>query len=155
DHESYRLMILPLLWEENAGPELASLQSYVKTASRGPRSSWRRSWRLADRLARFIRDYEYHRQDALIQHWLKGELAYPKAVGEERTQREVFQRITRLPDGKRALLEQATGRVLKTLPQYAMEVMESLGSQQSQSAGAAGCRPPLPTVACCRRLEMV
>lgn len=131
DHDSYRLMVLALLWEENAGPELAAVQGYVQRASRAARASWRRSWHLADRLARFIRDYEYHRQDALIQHWLKGELGYPQespsTIRLERSQREIFQRITRLPDGKRALLEQATGRVLKTLPQYAMEVMECVG----------------------------
>ena len=125
DHDSYRLMILSILWEENAGPELAGVQGYVRTASQPSRATWRRSWHFADRLARFIRDYEYHRQDTLIQHWLKGELGYPpETVRQEHEQREIFRRITRLPDGKRAQLEQATGRILKTLPQYAMEVME-------------------------------
>src|SRR5690242_14054256 len=41
DHDSYRLMILSLLWEENAGPELGELQGYVRTESRTARASWR------------------------------------------------------------------------------------------------------------------
>jgi exonuclease V gamma subunit len=137
DHDSYRLMILSILWEDNADPKLAAVQGYVRTAGPATRASWRRSWHLADRLARSIRDYEYHRQDALIQHWLKGELGYPNAgpgtVRQERTQLEIFRRITRPLDGKRALLEQATGRILKTLPQYAMEVMEFAGPPASET----------------------
>jgi exonuclease V gamma subunit len=129
DHDHYRLMVLALLWED--GPELGPLRSYLTRDGHEGRNFWRRSWRLADRLARFIRDYEYHRQDALIQKWLKHELGYPEAAAIEKSQREIFERIVRLPDGKRALLEQATGKVLKTLPQYAMEVMEHVQGGQA------------------------
>src|SRR6516165_1690349 len=83
DHDSYRLMILSLIWEgveiedggsrmEDRGSKMAgshARSSILDFRSSIPsRASWRRSWHLADRLARCIRDYEYHRQDALIQH---------------------------------------------------------------------------------------
>jgi exonuclease V gamma subunit len=122
DDDHYRLMVLSALWED--GPALGPLQAYLTRDGHDGRNFWRRSWHLADRLARFIRDYEYHRQDALIQKWLKHELGYPEAAAIETSQREIFERIVRLPDGKRAVLESVTGKVLKTLPQYAMEVME-------------------------------
>src|SRR5262249_39117186 len=42
----------------------------------------------------------------------------------ETSQREVFHQITKPPDGKRELLCRAANKLYKTLPQYAMEVME-------------------------------
>src|SRR5262249_19631328 len=114
---------------ENAAPELGPLRDYVGAVSlpgEGERHAWRRAWHLADRLAGLIRDYEYHRQDALIQHWLRGELGFPHgdSMALERAQREIFRHITKLPDGKRELLCRAEAKQFKTLPQYAMEVLE-------------------------------
>src|SRR5262249_17246983 len=62
----------------------------------------------------------------LIQHWLHGELGCPSgdSVALENAQREVFHQITKLPAGKRELLCRAGAKQFKTLPQYAMEVME-------------------------------
>src|SRR5207244_2555093 len=89
----------------------------------------RRSWHLADRFGLLIRDYEYARQDELIQHWLANENGLP-GVGAftqtmERAQRAIFRAITREPDGKRALLNRHTEKNYKTFPQYAMERMTS------------------------------
>ena len=39
-------------------------------------------------------------------------------------QQAIFRAITRIPDGLRAKLNETWGRNFKTLPQYAMEVME-------------------------------
>ena len=50
------------------------LAAALHSGPANPRLHGRRLWRLADQLASLIRDYEYHRQDALIQHWLRGEL---------------------------------------------------------------------------------
>ncbi len=129
DQEGYRLMVLSLLLEDALAPELAPLRYYLRSSGvEAGRSAWRRAWHLADRLARLVRDYEYHRQDTLIQKWLRGELGYPHfgeaRVRLEKSQREVFHQITRLPDGKRDRLGQADGKLYKTLPQYAMEIME-------------------------------
>ncbi len=89
----------------------------------------RRAWQLADRLGLLIRDYEYHRQDRLIQPWLRQQSGLPlSATGfqhvMERAQRTLFANITHPDDGKRAWLNRRSGRNFKTFPQYAMEVME-------------------------------
>jgi len=123
NHESYRLMVLSvLLGEKSAAME--PLANYLNASSNN-RSSWRRLWHLSDRLAGLIRDYEYHRQNDLIQAWIRGESVYGDAgLGRlEKSQREIFRHIIREPDGKRALLGQAVGKLFKTLPQYAQELM--------------------------------
>jgi exonuclease V gamma subunit len=130
DHDHYRLMVLAALREANSDPNLAPFTAYLYRHSGSPgRDYWRRLWRLSDRLASLIRDYEYHRQDMLVQKWLNDKLGLEHAgeivPRQERGQRAIFQRITREGTGLRALLERATGKVLKTLPQYAMEVIEA------------------------------
>lgn len=127
DQEGYRLMVLSVLLEENGPHELEPLRQYIQGDGPAGRDTERRAWQLADRLARLIRDYEYHRQDALIQKWLRRELGYPAADAVahiEKSQREVFHQIIKLPDGKREKLCAATNKLHKTLPQYAMEMME-------------------------------
>ncbi|MBI1831811.1 MAG: exodeoxyribonuclease V subunit gamma, partial [Planctomycetes bacterium] len=95
------------------------------------RLSCRRAWYLADRIGLRLQDYEYHRQDELIQRWLKREVglsdagAFQRAM--ERAQRAVFLHITREPDGKRAILSRLHEKAYKTFPQYAMERMTSAG----------------------------
>jgi exonuclease V gamma subunit len=133
DDTNYRLMILSVLLDEREGaPE--GLRDYLHTEGnlRG-RDFCRRSWQLADRLAGLIRDYEYHRQDQLIQRWLCETGKGPNALFEnsdlEVCQRELFRKIVREPDGVRALLSRAAGKTFKTLPQYAMEVMTLPPSQ--------------------------
>ncbi|MBI3409674.1 MAG: exodeoxyribonuclease V subunit gamma [Planctomycetes bacterium] len=147
DGDAYRLLVLSvLLGEDNS--ELAPLKRYFGANAEGStRRASRRAWDLADRLSGLIRDYEYHRQDSLIQPWIadllgKKSKANP-ADDYERSQRALFQHIIRDPSGKRALLNQATQRNLKTLPQYAMEVWELLcGSLGTGVAGAEALRSP-------------
>lgn len=127
DENVYRLMVLSVLLESGAG-ELAPLKRYLQM-ERGPisRLSCRRAWDLADRIGLLLRDYEYARQDALIQRWLRHEPALSGGSGfqqiMERAQRTIFLDIIREPDGKRALLNRASDGNFKTFPQYAMERM--------------------------------
>src|SRR5207247_4188115 len=84
DDNIYRLIVLSILLETD-DPELVPLQRYLQLqgsllhprplspgGERGElsRLSCRRAWHLADRLGARIRDYEYERQDSLIQRWL-------------------------------------------------------------------------------------
>ncbi|MBX9678371.1 MAG: exodeoxyribonuclease V subunit gamma [Gemmataceae bacterium] len=125
--ETYRLLVLSVLLHEDSDA-LALFRHYLQRADgQLRRRSCRRAWQLAGLLSDFIRDYEYHRQQELIQPWLRGQLGLPPGHGAEsleRGQRDVFQHIIGLPDGKRQLLINATGRNFKTLPQYVMEVRE-------------------------------
>jgi exonuclease V gamma subunit len=128
DENVYRLLVLSVLLEDRE-PSLAVLQKYIQLqAPPLPRLSCRRAWHLADRLSQLIQQYEFHRQDGLIQPWLRGETGLPQAGGlphlMERAQRTLFANITHPRDGKRSLLSRLSGEVFKTLPQYAMEVLE-------------------------------
>jgi exonuclease V gamma subunit len=128
DENAYRLLVLSVLLEDRE-PSLATLQRYIGLQSQPlPRLSCRRAWQLADRIGLLIRDYEYHRQSLLIQPWLRQQLGL-SGVSDfhhlmERAQRALFQNVTRPRDGRRALLNQLSGRYFKTFPQYAMELME-------------------------------
>ncbi len=127
DENTYRLMVLAILLETD-DPHLAPLRSYghLDDASL-PRLACRRAWFLADKLGVLIRDYEYDRQDTLIQPWLaqRAALSGTKdfAQAMEAAQRTLFHHITREPDGRRALLNRFGERNAKTFPQYAMERM--------------------------------
>ncbi len=136
DGDIYRLLVLSVLLGEDE-PNLAGLRHYFKGED-DPQSrrSWRRAWHLADKLGNLIRDYEYHRQDALIQPWINNELVIGRS-GEptprrsplqefEKGQYAVFDHIIRLKVGKRSQLNEKAGKNYKTLPQYAMEVLEVL-----------------------------
>jgi exonuclease V gamma subunit len=149
DENIYRLMVLSVLLEED-DPDLTPLQRYLQrqdaalTPSPSPkgrgenglsRLACRRAWYLADRLGLRLQDYEYHRQDALIQRWLVQQFGLA-GVGAfhqmmERAQRAVFLHITREPDGKRALLNRLGEKTFKTFPQYAMECMTQDGVRPS------------------------
>jgi exonuclease V gamma subunit len=127
DDNIYRLMVLSILLEEK-GADLAPLQRYLQLQEpKLSRLSCRRAWHLADRLGARLRDYEYSRQDILIQAWLAGHLGLASADAfhkmMERAQRAVFCHITDEPNGKRALLNRHTEKTCKTFPQYAMERM--------------------------------
>jgi len=127
DHERYRLLLVSILLRQpERGDELAPLREYLG-ATKSSREHNRRVWELADTLARLIRDYEYHRQEELIQKWLKGKDAWPRAsqpdIALERCQRALFHSITNETSGLRARLGATTGTPFKTLPQYANEVM--------------------------------
>jgi len=146
DADTYRLFVLAVLLGEN-DPALSSLRNYFQGESAIPsRSSWRRAWHLADLLGNFIRDYEYHRQETLIQPWIQKKpvlMGTPKE-GFEIAQQAVFDHIIRLPDGMRALLNDKMGRNFKTLPQYAMEVLETLqNSPQAENKSSNSDNLPL------------
>lgn len=128
DQNAYRLLVLSVLLEDRE-PSLAVLQKYIQLQTQPPnRLSCRRAWHLADRLAHLVQEYEYHRQEGLIQPWLRQQLGLHQADElhrmMERAQRAVFASITEPTHGKRALLAEHSGRNYKTLPQYAMELME-------------------------------
>lgn len=127
DENIYRLLVLAVLLEEQE-PFLAPLQQYLQMQGTTlNRLSCRRAWVLAQRLGYLLQEYEYHRQDPLIQRWLQhqfglgGASEFHKMM--ERAQRALFLHITREPDGKRALLNRLGGGNYKTFPQYAMDVM--------------------------------
>ncbi|MCI0376600.1 MAG: exodeoxyribonuclease V subunit gamma, partial [Gemmataceae bacterium] len=140
DADHYRLLVLSVLLGDDSR-ELAPFQRYLeRDGAVLSRRARRRAWQLADRLASLIRDYEYHRQDALIQPWIKKQLTL-QDHGEflaslEKSQRAIFLRIIEEKTGKRALLNQVAGRNLKTLPQYAMELADLFG------AGAVAAQAP-------------
>jgi exonuclease V gamma subunit len=131
DAQTYEVLVLStLLLAED--PDLKPLQEFcerpddgagVEAVARLSRLASRRAWDMSARLGSLIRDYEYHRQEAIIQPWLAGATAFPPGPWRERelAQRCIFRHITREHNGKRARLNQATGRNLKTLPQYVME----------------------------------
>lgn len=147
DGDRYRLLVLAVLLGED-DPDLAPLRDYLQCGVEDlSRRSCRRAWHLADKLGSLIRDYEYHRQDALIQPWIKDKLtlgASSYLAALERSQRSVFHHIIRLPDGKRELLIRATSRNFKTLPQYSMEVLEEL--QKPPRPRVESSRPADPEV---------
>src|SRR5262245_13671689 len=127
DDDSYRLLVLAvLLLDED--PALKPLQDFCERRAEGAgpdclanlsRLASRRAWDMAQRLGGLIRDYEYHRQESIIQPWLRDELGLDASWRDrEAPQRAVFRHITREPDGKRALLNGGAGRNYKTLPQY-------------------------------------
>src|ERR1700730_10692204 len=99
EDEHYRLLTLVPLLEDDGSP-IDPLSKYLGDDKKNPRNWWRRAWSWADHLASLIRDYEYHRQDAIIRKWLDGQDAFPEAdaqdVAMERAQRELFRRITRI-----------------------------------------------------------
>jgi exodeoxyribonuclease V gamma subunit len=140
DHDAYRLMVLSVLLDEDDNKDLVPLRSYLRRRENVlARDGCRRCWQLADRLAGLIRDYEYHRQDALIQNWLRDRFGYPRGPEAirnlERSQKELFQRIVHPIDGKRARLSEAGKKLFKTLPQYAQEVMELSERKPPSSTG--------------------
>ncbi|HYF48262.1 MAG TPA: exodeoxyribonuclease V subunit gamma [Planctomycetota bacterium] len=137
DHERYRMLVFALLIdpEERRRPELKILNRYLvpgeeKELTVAPEKSrvfWRRAWDCADRLARLIRDYEYHRQDEYIARWV---LDKPADLGGakqfeamEKCQRYIFRRIIEEGTGLRARLGLSLQRACKTLPQFANEVL--------------------------------
>jgi exonuclease V gamma subunit len=143
EHGQYRLLILAILLDDtNRDPDLAPVREYLRIPgtpysipSGTPRDYCRRLWDMADRLARLIRDYEFHRQDELIQKWLRGELALTKANDAaklERCQRALFRLITDEKAGLRTRLSAAQKKLYKTLPQFANEVMESAPTEKDK-----------------------
>jgi exonuclease V gamma subunit len=133
DDEQYRLLILaPLLTEERGPSALTPLRQYLGDRDRqSGRRWWRRAWQLAGQLAALIRDYEYHRHDAIVAKWLTGRDAFPDAdahdLALERAQRELFRRVTRVDSPEEGLRARLGGllrppKVCKTLPQYAGEL---------------------------------
>ena len=74
-----------------ASPGLETWQTFLQHAGNDSSRLYnRRLWHLADQLSTLIRNYEYHRQDAFIQHWLRGELAMmPGSANLERAQRSI------------------------------------------------------------------
>ncbi|HZU35516.1 MAG TPA: exodeoxyribonuclease V subunit gamma, partial [Gemmataceae bacterium] len=81
----------------------------------------------AGRLAGLLRDYEYHRQDELIRRWQTGADGYPDAAPRElaleRSQRELFERITDERWGLREVLGRSENKRFRSLAEYAAEVM--------------------------------
>jgi exodeoxyribonuclease V gamma subunit len=129
EHDDYRLMILSVLLDDPEDKDLLPLQNYLRHgAEQAGRDFYRRCWQLADRLAGLLRDYEYHRQDALISKWLVDKDGYPRAAAGvravERSQAALLRRLLRQPDGMMACLSRNTQTLLRTLPQYAGEVMQ-------------------------------
>jgi exodeoxyribonuclease V gamma subunit len=128
DENAYRLLVLSVLLEDR-DPDLAILQQYIRMQTLPlTRLSCRHAWNLSERLAHLVQEYEYHRQDVLIQPWLRGQLGLAQvddfSRAMERAQRALFTSITRADNGKRSLLSDHGGHNFKTLPQYAMELME-------------------------------
>lgn len=127
DDERYHLLALSILWNDD-DRALAPLQDYFELGTHS-RLGCRRAWQLAGQLATLIRDYEYHRQDAIIHRWLtpRLEVEVPAAWRErEAAQRAVFRRVTDEKNGRRALLNRKLKRNLKTLPQYVMELIHEV-----------------------------
>jgi exodeoxyribonuclease V gamma subunit len=129
DENAYRLLVLSVLLEEKdaaLAPLLRYLQMQSATLSR---LTCRRAWHLADRLGTLLQEYEFHRQDQLIQPWLRGESALAGAsefhTMMERAQRTLFQHLAMPKTGRRALLNRNSKRRFETLPQYFLE-LESL-----------------------------
>jgi len=137
DHENYRLMILSVLLQDSTDEQLVPLRQYLRHGEEEPgRKFYRRSWQLADRLAGLLRDYEYHRQAALIEKWQANKDGYPRVQadirGLERSERALFQEVMRQPDGLAASLGKLTDTTYKTLPQYANEVMKLSSGQTKE-----------------------
>ena len=137
DDATYRLLVLSTLLLGD-DPDLRPLQDFCERAvdctgpeaiARLTRLGSRRACDLAARLGDLIRDYEFHRQETIVQPWLHDELTFAGVLGwsdRERAQRAIFRNITREPDGRRALLNRSPGRNLKTLPQYVAEMLHDV-----------------------------
>ena len=138
DDGSYQILALSvLLTEEDAA--LKPLQDFCERDGLAElsRLGSRRAWHLAQRLGSLIRDYEYHRQEQIIQPWLRGDFGLghaPRWHEREAAQQAVFRHITREGDGRRALLNAKLGRNFKTLPQYVMELLLEVPRYREPSA---------------------
>ena len=134
EHERYRLLLLSVFLNSKLEGDLAPLKALLGVqdefngaAAVPSRKFYRSAWELADQLARLIREYEYHRQDELIQRWLSDACGIVKGTREERDlercQRALFRLLAAESSGLRDRLSAASNRTFKTLPQYANEVM--------------------------------
>jgi exonuclease V gamma subunit len=123
--EEVRLMVLAALLEQEEVLDEGRRHAEEQPAGR-ERSFWRHTWKLADRLAGLLRDYEYHRQDEIIAAWQRSQAAYPGPDGLpgplEKSQRGIFMRLFG-PEGlvHRVLRSGEASRC--TLAQYAAENM--------------------------------
>ncbi|HYG73681.1 MAG TPA: exodeoxyribonuclease V subunit gamma [Planctomycetota bacterium] len=128
DHERYRMLIVSVLLDPSAGGSaLKPIRDYLAEPDPASRQYCRRVWDVADRIARLIRDYEYHRQDEFIQRWLRDEPALNGADADDRAlelcERALFLMVAK-PGGLRDTLSKAENAAYKTLPQFANEVIE-------------------------------
>ncbi len=126
DENAYRLLVLSVLLQEDDAA-LLPLQRYLQMQSPTlSRLTCRRAWHLADRLGTLLQEYEFHRQDQLIQPWLHGEsplaAAGPFHAMMERAQRTLFQHLAMPKTGRRARLNRNSKRRFETLPQYFLEL---------------------------------
>ena len=132
--DAYRMMILSVLLDDRAGGRAVEpLRDFLGGDAR-QRDVYRKAWQLSVRLADLIGEYEFHRR-AVILSWLGDQDAFPEARPEElrseRAQRELFRLITREPGGLREILSKSLSKLLKTLPQYAGEIMEIPPAQRA------------------------
>jgi exonuclease V gamma subunit len=149
--EHYQLLALvALLEQDDKKSRLEPLRQYLGP-DRGKRNWWGRAWNLADRLTGLIRDYEYHRHEAVIRKWLCEQDAYPDQeehdLAFERAHRALFWRITR-PDrpeeGLRAQLGNALvpqKKICKTMPQYAGELRQEVKATELRIPDKPGVVP--------------
>lgn len=127
DGECYQLLVLSILWND-VDPALTAVQDYFEQGV-SSRLTCRRAWQMAGRLTSLIREYEYHRQDSIIQLWHDpdGEVEVPRNWRErEAAQRAIFRRVSDAATGRLSILNRRLGRNLKTLPQYAMEFIHDV-----------------------------
>lgn len=140
--EELRLLILAILLDPDAGqPDLEPLRRYVSQQGPEPQRDFcRRAWQLSGRLSQLLRNYEYQRHDELIEPWLAGRESDPAAGAAqralERSQRRLYELLVEPAAGAIQRLSDATQRTLRTLPQYAREVMGLERQQRTVPAAA-------------------
>ncbi len=137
------LMILSRLIADIQGdPLLAPFRDYLCLPDGQEREDFfPRAFQLAERLAQYFRDYEYHRGE-MIEAWLQGKTLYggdeEHRPAVETAQREIYTRLF-APGGLRDVLAAGEGGRRLTLPQGAREVISGAARQ-----GIAGASAPSP-----------
>lgn len=126
-----------------SNPDDAALHAfcdYLQSDNGGPRARTRRAWQLAARLAYLFREYGYHRESWTVE-WLAGRNAPLRGTGKaraalEQAQAALYRRLLSTSDD--AVLRNADGGPLYTLPAFARRVLAGDSAPAWQRAAALG-----------------
>ncbi|MCK4796824.1 MAG: exodeoxyribonuclease V subunit gamma, partial [Spirochaetes bacterium] len=135
--QKLQLMVLAILLGDNKGNnELKPILNYFGGDSIDQTSQEyaRKAWQLSDRLARYFREYEYHREK-MIEVWRGGNKLFYEDSNENEKQMEICQRVIYKKifdnDGIRDKVCKKSKELLYTLPQFVNKIDISNNNQKN------------------------